>query len=239
MRTPQRHQARDSGFLARQARVKRGTLASAARADDRLGRRSAAGTPSAPGCCGSARLPSPSSGGSRGARQRGALPGQVAGQRPSPVRHCRDLIGGYRPAPGRGAPGPPATPLPPGHPTPQEQSPRPAARARPPGRALQASHAGSVPPRPPAAPLFLRAPERSSHAGGQHPRAAVPESGLPQRALAPGIADTGQQHRQEREHLNHGGRVLPPSLFEHPAAELSVDDSAQLGEGRRQPDHIA
>ncbi len=34
-------------------------------------------------------------------------------------------------------------------------------------------------------------------------------------------------------------RVLPPSLFEHPAAELSVDDSAQLGEDRRQPDHIA
>jgi hypothetical protein len=28
--------------------------------------------------------------------------------------------------------------------------------------------------------------------------------------------------------------VLPPSLFEHPAAELSVDDSAQLGEDRRQ-----
>ena len=36
-----------------------------------------------------------------------------------------------------------------------------------------------------------------------------------------------------------GGKVLPPSLFEHPAAELSVDDSAQLGEDRRQPDHIA
>src|SRR6266536_3079598 len=34
-------------------------------------------------------------------------------------------------------------------------------------------------------------------------------------------------------------RVLPPSLFEHPAAELSVDDPAQLGEDRRQPDHIA
>ena len=33
--------------------------------------------------------------------------------------------------------------------------------------------------------------------------------------------------------------VLPTSLFEHPAAELSVDDSAQLGEDRRQPDHIA
>jgi hypothetical protein len=33
--------------------------------------------------------------------------------------------------------------------------------------------------------------------------------------------------------------VLPPSLFEHPAAELSVDDSAQLGKDRRQPDHIA
>jgi hypothetical protein len=29
------------------------------------------------------------------------------------------------------------------------------------------------------------------------------------------------------------------SLFEHPAAELSVDDSAPLGEDRRQPDHIA
>jgi hypothetical protein len=36
-----------------------------------------------------------------------------------------------------------------------------------------------------------------------------------------------------------GGALLPPSLFEHPAAELSVDDSAQLGEDRRQPDHIA
>jgi len=34
-------------------------------------------------------------------------------------------------------------------------------------------------------------------------------------------------------------RVLPPSLFEHPAAELSVDDSAQLCEDRRQPGHIA
>jgi GH15 family glucan-1,4-alpha-glucosidase len=33
--------------------------------------------------------------------------------------------------------------------------------------------------------------------------------------------------------------LLPPSLFEHPAAELSVDDSAQLGEDRGQPDHIA
>ena len=33
--------------------------------------------------------------------------------------------------------------------------------------------------------------------------------------------------------------VLPPSLFEHPAAELSVDDSAQLCEDRRQPRHIA
>jgi hypothetical protein len=33
--------------------------------------------------------------------------------------------------------------------------------------------------------------------------------------------------------------LLPPSLFEHPAAEFSVDDSAQLGEDRRQPDHIA
>jgi hypothetical protein len=35
------------------------------------------------------------------------------------------------------------------------------------------------------------------------------------------------------------GPVLPPSLFEHPAAELSVDDSAQLGEDHRQPDLIA
>jgi hypothetical protein len=33
--------------------------------------------------------------------------------------------------------------------------------------------------------------------------------------------------------------LLPPSLFEHPAAELSADDSAQLCEDRRQPDHIA
>jgi hypothetical protein len=34
-------------------------------------------------------------------------------------------------------------------------------------------------------------------------------------------------------------RALVLPLFEHPAAELSVDDSAQLGEDRRQPDHIA
>src|SRR5262249_50295035 len=34
-------------------------------------------------------------------------------------------------------------------------------------------------------------------------------------------------------------QVLPPALFEHPAAELSVDDSAQLFEDRRQHDHIA
>jgi hypothetical protein len=33
--------------------------------------------------------------------------------------------------------------------------------------------------------------------------------------------------------------LLPPSLFEHPAAELSVDDSAQLSEDRGQPDHVA
>jgi hypothetical protein len=33
--------------------------------------------------------------------------------------------------------------------------------------------------------------------------------------------------------------VLPPSRFEHPAAELSVDDSAQLCEDRKQPGHIA
>jgi DNA-binding PadR family transcriptional regulator len=39
--------------------------------------------------------------------------------------------------------------------------------------------------------------------------------------------------------LGETSPVLPPSLFEHPAAELSVDDSAQLGEDRRQPDHIA
>ena len=35
------------------------------------------------------------------------------------------------------------------------------------------------------------------------------------------------------------GRLLPTSLFERPAAELYVDDSAQLGDDRRQPDHIA
>jgi len=36
------------------------------------------------------------------------------------------------------------------------------------------------------------------------------------------------------------GVVLPPSLFEHPSAELSVDDSAQLSEeDHGQPDHIA
>ena len=33
--------------------------------------------------------------------------------------------------------------------------------------------------------------------------------------------------------------VLPTSLFERPAEELYVDDSAQLGDDRRQPDHIA
>jgi hypothetical protein len=33
--------------------------------------------------------------------------------------------------------------------------------------------------------------------------------------------------------------LFPPSLFEHPAAELSVDDSAQLSEDHRQSDHIA
>jgi maltose alpha-D-glucosyltransferase/alpha-amylase len=33
--------------------------------------------------------------------------------------------------------------------------------------------------------------------------------------------------------------LLPPLLFEHPAAESSVDDSAQLCEDRRQPGHIA
>jgi hypothetical protein len=39
--------------------------------------------------------------------------------------------------------------------------------------------------------------------------------------------------------LRLGGGLLPPWLFEHPAAELSVDDSAQLCGDRRQPDHIA
>jgi hypothetical protein len=34
-------------------------------------------------------------------------------------------------------------------------------------------------------------------------------------------------------------QLLPPSPFEHPAAELSVDDSAQLCQDHRQPDHIA
>ena len=124
MRTPQRHQARDSGFLARQARVKRGTLAAAARADDRLGRRSAAGTPSAPGCCGSARLRASTFIRISGARQRGALPGQVAGQRPGPVQHCRDLIGAIGLRPGAGRRDRPPHPSSTGHPTPQEQSPR-------------------------------------------------------------------------------------------------------------------
>src|SRR6478672_7620888 len=32
---------------------------------------------------------------------------------------------------------------------------------------------------------------------------------------------------------------IAATLFEHPAAELSVDDSAQLCEDRRQADHIA
>jgi hypothetical protein len=40
-------------------------------------------------------------------------------------------------------------------------------------------------------------------------------------------------------HVDKTYLLLPPALFEHPAAELSVDDSAQLGEDRRQPDHIA
>jgi hypothetical protein len=33
--------------------------------------------------------------------------------------------------------------------------------------------------------------------------------------------------------------AVATSLFEHPAAELSVDDSAQLCEDRRQHDHVA
>jgi hypothetical protein len=52
---------------------------------------------------------------------------------------------------------------------------------------------------------------------------------------------TGPEHYLSAERLQEHARtmVLPPSLFEHPAAELSVEDSAQLGEDRRQSDHIA
>jgi hypothetical protein len=44
---------------------------------------------------------------------------------------------------------------------------------------------------------------------------------------------------EQRGHFLFRGQVLPPSLFEHLAAELSVDDSAQFCEDRRQPGHIA
>jgi ATP-dependent Clp protease ATP-binding subunit ClpA len=40
-------------------------------------------------------------------------------------------------------------------------------------------------------------------------------------------------------HESVGGLMLPPSLSEHPAAELSAHDSARLGEDRRQPGHMA
>jgi hypothetical protein len=56
-----------------------------------------------------------------------------------------------------------------------------------------------------------------------------------------GGARPASWHSAELPGLRHmrPAQVLPPSLFEHPAAELSVDDSAQLYEDRRQPDHIA
>lgn len=151
MRTPQRHQARDSGFLARQARVKRGTLAAAARADDRLGRRSAAGTPSAPGCCGSARLRAFTFIRILGARQRGALPGQVAGQRPGPVQHCRDLIGAIGLHPGAGR---------------RDRPPHPSSTG-------SSSSPGTVPATAPARPR-RRSPRATFRSGGRPRQAGHP-----------------------------------------------------------------
>ena len=55
----------------------------------------------------------------------------------------------------------------------------------------------------------------------------------------PEDADVRVVGEPEVRERGDGFQQLPPSLFEHPAAELSVDDSAQLCEDRRQPDHIA
>jgi nucleoside-diphosphate-sugar epimerase len=52
------------------------------------------------------------------------------------------------------------------------------------------------------------------------------------------LRDPGKARRAFGEHIGRT-RCYRPLLFEHPAAELSVDDSAQLCEDRRQPGHIA
>jgi hypothetical protein len=65
--------------------------------------------------------------------------------------------------------------------------------------------------------------------GVQEPAGAVLKWGLPWPWMMTGAHSFSARSWQ----------VLPPSLSEHPAAELSVNDSAQLCEDRRQPDHIA
>ena len=55
----------------------------------------------------------------------------------------------------------------------------------------------------------------------------------------PGRTPPARPERGKGKRRNPGKQLLPTSLFEHPAAELSVDDSAQLCEDRRQHDHIA
>jgi len=62
---------------------------------------------------------------------------------------------------------------------------------------------------------------------------------LEEASARPLAASRGRPARTGRSLQLCSGRVLPPSLFERPAAELSVDDSAQLCEDRRQTDHIA
>jgi hypothetical protein len=52
--------------------------------------------------------------------------------------------------------------------------------------------------------------------------------------LAP-YRERGDAARAARPGCRERAALLPPSLFDHPAAELSVDDSAQLGEDGRQP----
>lgn len=80
----------------------------------------------------------------------------------------------------------------------------------------------------------------------------------PDRILVAELTGTARHHARWRELAQDeqdaavtelrelaGGRadllaqVLPSSLFEHPEAELSVDDSAQFAEDPRQSDHMA
>ena len=99
------------------------------------------------------------------------------------------------------------------------------ARARPaPGRVRQ---------------LAVGVPEAPGYAPGASPLPAVPAE---LQVLASYLPPPEQRHppaRPRRHPAGRPGRLLPPSLFEHPSAELSVDDSAQLSEDRGQPDHIA